>query len=147
LGYSCRVLSPFGQNPNYLVSPCWVKPVEFRSYHTQHSNHFLNFFLNHASPRRPEPKRSMVAGSGTGLVCWYIVACVYDQSRYPNRGWENAAPLYRAPVRSIDPAPSIKHVKCKVANGRSPLWKESLKRSRLWGIKFSPFFSPRQKPV
>jgi len=29
---------------------------------------FLNFLLNAASPIRPEPSRSMVAGSGTGLI-------------------------------------------------------------------------------
>ena len=29
---------------------------------------FLNFLLNPARPIIPEPRRSMVAGSGTGLV-------------------------------------------------------------------------------
>ena len=32
---------------------------------------YLNFFLNPASPARPKPKRSIVAGSGTAdhIVC------------------------------------------------------------------------------
>ena len=34
---------------------------------SNNNNYFLNFLLNPVSPIRPEPRRSMVAGSGTAV--------------------------------------------------------------------------------
>jgi hypothetical protein len=61
-----------GRTPIYLVSPLWVKPVKFTSYHTQHSNHFLNFFLNPPRLSRPNPRNvlrgEVIGGMPEGML-------------------------------------------------------------------------------
>ena len=66
-----NIMRRTNSSPSYLVRTYYVNRYALATFviHTFKrtiTSYYLNFLLNPARPIRPKPRRSMVAGSGTG---------------------------------------------------------------------------------